>query len=387
MKKITSGQLLILAVLLNGSAYADPEDVLNLQASTSLMWDSNLFRHPDSLAVSDQVTTTALGIKLNKAYSLQRFVFESTLTDYSFQKNEFLSYTGKNVSANWLWSLTPRLHGSLASTYKESQAGFQDFGVARRNIQKVETERFGAEWEVIGRWRLLGAINRSVSKNAQDFAGDRSSTTEATEFGIKYLMPSGSALTLISRETEGSYSAPLDNVNKLNSPFRQSDQEIRFVWAATGKSRVTGTVAQIDRVHSEFSERNYSGMTGSLDFNLGLTGKFGINLGLKRSLGAYSIANASYYVSQGFNVMPVWQISGKTSLRAQYSIEMREYMGALAGPVLPEQTIKQSLLSLDWFPLRILSVSASYQQQSRQSPLSTAQFDTSMSTISANLAF
>jgi hypothetical protein len=186
-------------------------------------------------------------------------------------------------------------------------------------------------------------------------------------------MPSGSSLALLAREIDGKFQQGLT--------YKQSEKELRFNWLPTGKSKLSGNIMEVERIHDALHVRDYSGTAASLDYNLSITGKLGLTLGWKRNLSAYG---TGYYVGQVFNISPVWQISGKTSLRGNYSVEARGYKGLGARA---EETYKQSLLALDWSPLRTLSLSASYQHQSRDTSLVTAVFDANMTTISANLAF
>ena len=384
----------MLAVLLSGSAWADPEDTLNLLVSTSMTQDDNLFRASDSALLgptqsrSEMIQTTGLGFKIDKRYSLQRFLFESTATDYSFKNNRYLDYVGKNVNANWQWSLTPRLHGNLSSTYNESQASFTDYGGGiGKNVRTVETERFDAEWEAMGPWRLTAGVSRNDTKNAQTIAVDNSSTTESMDWGLRYVAASGSFLALVLRNSDGRYSSPVNLVSKQNSPFHLNETELRYTWLPTGKSRLSGRIAQVDRKYQDYSERDYQGVVGNIDWTYGVTGQWTLVLGWQRALSPYTSTDASYYISEGYNVMPVWQITAKTSMRLRYAHETRSYRGALTTPLRAEERMNQSMLAFDWAALRTLTLSASYQRQTRNTARTGGDFASNMSMITANLAF
>jgi hypothetical protein len=93
---------------------ADELDTLQFRAAMNKTYDSNLFRRANN-EVAEQITTTTLGVKLDKTYSLQRLIVDMYYVDYKYNENDYLDYGAKNYSASWLWSLTPNLTGTLSS--------------------------------------------------------------------------------------------------------------------------------------------------------------------------------------------------------------------------------------------------------------------------------
>lgn len=388
MWKINSGQLLLLAVMLNGSAYADPEDSWNLVAGTSIMRDSNLFRAPNGFEDDDQITSATLGFKINKPYSLQRFVVDSTLTDNVYCDNKGLNHTAKKLNTAWLWSLTPQLHGNLSSDYNEALVSFIDFSGAGRNIRKIQTDRFDAEWEVLGPLHILSGTSRTTQKSTTSLNAESDYKADAAELGVKYVLPSGSSLSLINRDTDGRYNRTANLASLLDSGFKQYDKEMRFNWLPTGKSRFSGQVTWLERRHDTYADRDYKGTAGSLNYNLTLTGKLAFNVGWQRTFSNFQTANSSYYILQGFNVSPVWQLTAKTAIRARYGVETRTYLGAINGASLrPPEKYKQTLLSIEWSPLRTLGFSASYQHNTRDTEGTLSDFQANTGMLTANLSF
>ena len=54
-------------------AKANAEDTFLVTAGVSVLHDDNVFRKPPGAAEADVVSVSTLGIKVDKAYSLQRF--------------------------------------------------------------------------------------------------------------------------------------------------------------------------------------------------------------------------------------------------------------------------------------------------------------------------
>ena len=339
---------MVLATLVQG-ALADQVDTWNLTAGIDTMHDSNLFRAPNRFATSDQITGTSVGLKLNKPAGLQRFVVDAALTDYRYQKNDYLDYVGKNFRGAWLWSLTPRLRGNLSADYNEGLNSFVDYRGRSRNLRTTEMYRFDVEADVMGGLRAVGGVNYYDLKNSDLFVAEGDYQANSAEYGIKYVASDNSSMTLLGRRTNGEYDKRVINTYSLNdSGFDQSDAELRFVWAASGKSTLSGRLAYLDRGHDNYSVRDYSGPVGSLDYIWDVATKLRINAGFRQDLVSYQTLESSYYQAQVYSIVPVWQVTAKAALRARYSYETRDYLGApiaiLGGR---EDTLQQSLLAVE----------------------------------------
>lgn len=380
--------LVLLASLMQG-AHADQDDTWNLTAGINTMHDSNLFRAPNRFASSDQVTGTSVGLKLNKPVGLQRFVVDASLTDYRYQKNDYLDYVGKNFRGAWLWSFTPRLRGNLSADYNEGLNSFVDYRGRSRNLRTTEMYRFDVEADVMGGLRAVGGVNYFDLKNSDIFVAEGDYQASSAEYGIKYVASNNGSVTLLGRHTRGEYDKRVISSFSLNdSGFDQNDAELRFVWAASGKSTLIGRLGYLNRGHDNYSVRDYSGPVGSLDYVWDVGAKLRINAGFRQDLVSYQTLESSYYQAQVYTIVPVWQVTTKAALRARYSYELRDYLGApitfLGGR---EDTLQQSLLAVDWTPLQSLTVSTYLRRDTRVSNRAINDFESNMAGISGIYAF
>lgn len=378
----------MLASLMQG-AHADQDDTWNLTAGINTMYDSNLFRSPNRFASSDQITGASVGLKLNKPVGLQRFVVDAGLTDYRYRTNDYLDYVGKNARAAWLWSFTPRLRGNLSADYNEGLNSFVDYRGRSRNLRTTEMYRFDVEADVMGGLRAVGGVNYLDLKNSDIFVAEADYQASSAEYGIKYVASTNSSATLLGRQTRGEYDKRVVNALSLNdSGFDQNDAELRFVWVASGKSNLTGRLGYLNRSHDNYSVRDYSGPVGSLDYIWDIDAKLRINAGFKQDLASFQTLESSYYQAQIYSIVPVWQVTTKAALRARYSYETRDYLGApisvLGGR---EDTLQQSLLAVNWTPLRPLTVSTYLKRDTRVSNRAINDFESNMAGISGSYAF
>lgn len=379
--------LVLLASLTQG-VHADPEDTWNLNAGIKTEYVSNLFFSPQALESSDQITATTVGLKFNKPVGLQRFVVDASLTDNRFRTNDYLDYLGKDLNAAWLWSLTPRIKGNLSANYNEGLNSFIDYRGRERNLRTTQLYRFDVEGEIGGGFSAIGGVNHSNVKNSEIFIAERGFQANAAEFGIKYVASSDSSVTLLGRHTRGEYNQAVDPGGLLESGFDQNDAELRFAWVPTGKSTLVGRLAYINRVSDNYPIRDYSGPVGSIDYRWNVGAKLLIIAGFRQDLVSYQTLEASYYKARAFSIAPVWQVSGKAALRANYSYENRDYLGAPVAVLGGRQdTLQQGQVAVDWTPLRSLTVSIFAQRQTRTSNRAINDFDYDMAGISASFVF
>ncbi|HZV62461.1 MAG TPA: XrtB/PEP-CTERM-associated polysaccharide biosynthesis outer membrane protein EpsL [Methylophilaceae bacterium] len=415
-KQIITAALALLSIQFSSSVLAaQPEDPLNFVFGTDVRYEDNLFRVEEGTPLGDAskhdiATTYSAGIKLDKLYSLQRFQVDATVTENRYQENDFLNWKGFNYRAAWLWSITPRVKGTLLATRNETLNNFGDFrridpntGSTRNlsSIQTNERREFTADVLLWGGWHVVGGVAEVESRNSQSFNEVGDFTQDSAEFGGRYVFPSGSEITLVHREATGDYNRGVDITRQLDTGYDQSETEAKLDWRITGKSRITARVGYIDREHDNFSLRDYNGMTGLLTWLWTPTGKLLVNTAISRNLYSFQESNAiggglffangydySYYVADTFTVSPLWAITDKTSLRFRYDWSDRDYRGEL-NPVGPtRRDIVQSMtLTAEWEAMRTLVISAVARREDRNSDREGFDYEADSIGISAELIF
>lgn len=374
--------------MLGSAALADPEDTWNLVAGAQVLYDNNLFRTANN-EDADRIMITTAGLRVNKAYSLQRFVVDASVSDQRYQDNKKLNHLAKNGYAAWQWSVTPSLHGALSTRYSEALNNFADYRGTQKNMRTNKTHRFDAEWETWGRFRLLGAIDRTEVENSQLINEEGDYEADSAEYGLKYQMPSGSNYAIVSRLTDGKYmKRRLNAVSQIDTGFKERNVELRTLVVASGKTRINAKVGRVERKHDNFASRDYDGTTGGFDLTWQPTGKLQFNLGWEKGFGSYQNFESSYYSKQAWKFSAIWQLRPKIALRGSYRDETLDYKGEIL-PIQPlrEDRLKTASLSLEWSPLTSATFALSATQMERNSNRDILDFKSRMIGASVNLMF
>jgi exopolysaccharide biosynthesis operon protein EpsL len=383
-----------------GAVLADEFDTLNVQAGSTYLHDSNLFRLPagsDPNVVlraptsSDSISVNSLGVTLNKPYSLQRFELGASFVDYRYKNFTFLNFTAFNYNGAWRWSLTPRLRGNATATRSETLNTFADFRSFIRNVRTETNNRFDAEYEIDGVWRVIGGVGENEVKNEQIFLAQQNYRIQSGEAGVKYAFPSFSNISAIVRSTKGEYTQLSQPVaaSLFDNRFDQREFEANLFWEYSGKSNFNFRVGHTDRKHSTFSQRDYQGLYGYATVNWGITGKTRLVSSVSRELASFLQTSSSYTRLDKFSVGPVWEVTSKVVARARYDASSREFLGPIANTPQNDRVDKLRTLyaGADWRPYRWVTMSISLQNDIRSSNLPGFDFKSTTGTLSAQVTF
>lgn len=394
------GGLALLCGLWAGAAAADEFDTFNVQAGSTYLHDSNLFRLSSSAdpnvvlrapSSSDTLSVNSLGVTLNKPYSLQRFELGASFVDYRYKNFTFLNFSAFNYNGAWRWSLTPRLRGNATATRSETLNTFADFRSFIRNVRTETNNRFDAEYEIDGVWRVLGAVSEIEVKNEQLFLAQQNFRNRAVEGGLKFAFPSGSYASAVVRSARGEYTQLAQPVaaSLFDNRFEQRDFEGRLFWAYSGKSSMDFRATYIDRKHATFAQRDFSGLTGNATVTWGVTGKTRVVGSVSRDLTTFVQASSSYTRLDRLSLGPVWEVTAKLVARARYEASTRDFLGPVAATAQNDRTDKLRTLfaGLDWRPYRWVTLSASLQNDARSSNLPGLDFKSTTGTLSAQVNF
>ena len=376
------------------TAHAGPEDAFNLEAGLGVTYDSNVFRVDNNRPLpggitgsrSDVIYRANAGLHFDRVYSLQRFQFNAMATRSTFQDNSFLDFTALEYDGAWLWSITPRLTGTLAADRTEALTSYADVtSTTRRNVQRRESQRALADWQVTGSWHLIGGLIRATVSNSSAFNAVGSYTQDTAEGGVRYVTAAENAYAAVLRESHGDYEHRIGFM--LPQQFDQHEAEIQARWQITGHSSLDGHVGYVDRKHDTFSQRDFSGAVGALSYRWLPTGKLQFNLTAGRDIYSYQQDESSYFVGTYAFVTPVWLITEKTNARLRVGVTQRDYRGAVVPASERQDTIRSAQVGVTWHPLRSMDIDAQVTAEQRSSNAVGLDYHATIAGITAIIRF
>jgi exopolysaccharide biosynthesis operon protein EpsL len=364
----------------------DELDTFQLHASVNKMYDSNLFRQSAN-EVSDQATISTAGLRFNKTYSLQRFIADISYVDNKYNKSDFLDYAATNYNAGWNWSLSPNLTGVLSTARTQRQINFRDLQSAVKNVNTTTENTFRAEYSPHQVLSLIAGYSQIKSENSQSFNAIASNERIGVDYGAKYNFPSGSYISLMGHQRNGTVNGrPLNNLLQFDTGFTDYEYDLEVSLAENGKSNFVGKLGSIEREHDHFSLRDYQAWIGSLNYELLWTGKIKSNVGILRSVGAFETSNSTYSLTDALTASVDYEISEKIQAAINFRLSERDFEGRgqfnTSGRTDKEHSYGARI---SWRPIKNIGFSLSSTKAYRNSTLSQFDFDDTLTSITVDL--
>ncbi len=376
-----------LGALLALPATAKEGDTFRPFVSYTRYYDNNLFRldEGETTAVlengvpvfvtkqlaSDQYSVLSAGLNVDWQPGRQRIIAGATKNLVRFSRYSSLDYDGSDYQFKWNWRLGNHWSGQAGATETVTQTSFTDWYAANViNNQLTRENRFAsAEWQFHPRWNVgVGAAAASVTNSTtQQAPADYEDTSVSATLG--YTTRKGSKLRGQLRQVDGEFpNRPITYVDRF---YTQTEYNLLGDWNVTGKLTARGRIGYTQRENDTQSQRDFSGVTGRMSADYSPTGKTLLTWALYREIANSDDLNATYWLSTGSSLGAAWMLTSKLTLRANASIENRNFEGdtGVAPPGLPQRD-EDSLsgsLSLSYAPVRMAKIDLALQAGRRDS--------------------
>ncbi|MBF4991751.1 hypothetical protein INP79_11600 [Methylophilus sp. QUAN] len=354
---------------------ADEFDTLQFSASVNRAYDDNLFRVKNN-GTSDQITTSTAGVKLDKTYSLQRFIVDVSYVDYKYQTSDFLNFEALNYDAKWLWSLTPSLTGTLSTSRNKTLNGFSDFRSFTQNIRTADISQFRAEYSPYKVWTLIGGITETDFQNSQTFNAVAQYNATALDYGARYNFASGSNLSLLAHKRNGQFQRQINQAALFDNGFTEDEYELDFVLKPTGKSNLSSKLGYLSREYDNFSVRDYGVWIGYINYDLLLTGKIKTSFGLARNAGPFETNYSTYSLTDSATIGVSYLYSDKITFMLNGRVAQRDFKQAVIAGAAKRDDDEQSLSgSVTWRPINNIGLTLSSIKSRRTSSAAYSNFE------------
>lgn len=371
--------------ILTFSVMADELDTLQFKASVNKAYDSNLFRRSNN-EVSEQITTSTLGVKLDKTYSLQRFILDISYVDNKYNENDYLDFAATNYNGSWLWSLTPELTGTLSSQRTQSLNNFGDFLNTTKNIRTLTDNQFRAKYSPHQVWSLILGVTQTKLENSELFTAISDFDATGLDYGAAYNFASGSTITFLGHSRKGEFKKrPIDPVIAFDNGYSENEYEIDLFVQYPERSKFTGKLGYLQREYDNFTIRNYQSYIGYLNYDLIITGKINSSFGLSRIIAPFETESTAYSISDSLNAQVTYDITSKIQAGVNLRYTERDFGGR--GQFNSNRLDKEDSIGgyVSWNPTKNVGFSLRSTKSSRNSNVSRFDFDDTLTSVNLEL--
>jgi len=368
------------------TSQADEFDTLQFRAGVTKVFDSNLFRRSTNEA-SEQITRSTLGIKFDKAYSLQRLTIDVSLVDNKYSENDNLNFLAKNYNGALLWSLTPNLTGSLSSVRTESMNNFGDFRVAAQNIRTMTDNAFTMKYSPHNVWSAILGFSQNKLENSLTFNAISDFDAKGVDYGVSYDFASGAYLKFLAHNRKGEFQKrPLSPAIAFDNGYSETEYEVDLFFQEQGKSKFSGKLGYLDREYDHFSIRNYNAYIGNVNYDINLTGKLKSTFALSRLIAPFETATTAYSITDSFRTQLIYEVSSKIEAGLNLRYAERDFGGRgqfdTSGRLDKERSYGGFIT---WNPIKNIGMSLSTTKSNRNSTLSNFDYDDTLTSLNLEL--
>jgi exopolysaccharide biosynthesis operon protein EpsL len=368
----------------------DDGDAFRLQLSHSMTQDSNLYRLPDNIDVSD-ISPTSTGSRddlvshtsasADGSWDIgkQSFALNVNVDANRYADNDSLDNTSGNGRADWNWQLGKRWSGQLGGGYGRALSSFVNSRFLARDVLEssdyhgAARYRLTPHWSLAARARLAEGSHDTVARQQDNFE------SQATAFGVDYLTGRGDELGVEYRRTSTDFPNETRG-SQLFASRRYIDRTANFNlrYAFTVKTSLQGSVGYTWRHYPEGVIGDFAGATWNAALLWEPRAKTRVTVGQWQELKAYLDSESSHFESRGTRVTVAWLPTARISLSVEVSDERHDYEGfdadAFGDPPRRDE-LRAARAALTWRPRQMLALEVAYGVERRDSSRPLYDFD------------
>jgi hypothetical protein len=307
-------------------------DVLSFDVAGGFEHHSNIFRLPDG--PSDTVLRGVFGVRFEREVSLQRFAAYLTLEPVKYLDFSRYDYLGFGTGATWDWEVGRPVFGQLAVRYTRAQTPFDAIGFAQNNLQNLLFMRGLAGFRITQAWSAIGALDFTTTDNSAPLQASANFDRLGLEAGMRYAPGNATELDFVWRREDGTYPNrqvfdATGNVlpGAVDNAFTQDALIARIGYRPTDVTRIVGNVGYTRRSYENIPQRDFSGVTGGLDFEWPLSGAVLMRASVFRAIDTAELLTSNYIDVIGFGLRPTWTLTSRVSLDGIAVYSTRDYKG------------------------------------------------------------
>ncbi len=384
--------VLLAGCLLSTSAIAQSSPYY-IGVSQTLSHESNLLRlstrqvAPAGYSKSDTLSSTALVAGLDQPIGRQRLYGSARLRADRFNNNKIYDNEGYTLSGGLDFSTIERISGSVYASANRGLSRFntEEIGLLTdKNEESVELVGANLRVGVVTAYtfEVSGSHRRVDNSLDDDRVQARNFRQDSASVGVRWRPSPSFNLGVSLRGSKGTYPQfrrTLDGGYQADR-FERQDVELTMGLQPSGNSRLDLSVSDGKTEFDLATQRDFSGLTGSLSWRWQATGKLVVHSRYTRDTGQDSYAGVGVFnlpvttdYSRTTDILSVgvqWAYSAKVAFDASTSHTDRRLVRTIDNLLFPSNATgrdKVSALKVGgrWTPVRWAQVGCSVEGQRR----------------------
>ena len=356
--------------------------------------DSNLLRltsgaaAPADYSKADSVLSTALLAGMDQSFGRQRAFGNFTVRSNRYSSNSLYNNDSYAVSAGLDWSTAERLSGQVSANASRNLSSFnlQEIGLLSKKNQESSqgldaTVRVG----LVTEYSIEASGGHRAIKNSLDDARvqARNFTQDTASLGLRWRPSPDTIVGLGLRGTQGRYPKfrAVSATEFEADRFKRQDVDLSFWHRPSGVSTLDLRLSTGKTTYDLATQRNFSGLTGSLGWNWQASSKVSLSTRLSHDTGQDSYAVTTFFnqpgtadysrVNTALRIKADYALSAKVGMNMAVAVSNRDIVRTLDdffGPRDATGHERYTTVSLGarWLPHRSVQVGCDAGQETRK---------------------
>jgi hypothetical protein len=368
----------LLAGLSASPAAAQESNPYFIGLSQTISHDTNLLRlstrqaAPAGFSKSDTSSTTALIAGIDQPFGRQRFYGNVSLRASRFDRNKVYDNDGYTALAGLDFATIERISGTISAGANRGLSRFntEEIGLLTdKNVESVESLGATVRVGVVTEYTVeVSANHRRVDNSLDDDrVRARNFRQNAASLGLRWRPSPDFNVGLALRGSQGTYPEFRRTQTGFQADeFDRQDVDLTVFYRPSGASRLELRLSEGKTEYDLATQRNFSGLTGSLAWRWQATGKVLLDTRYTRDTGQDSYAIAFFGVpgtsdysrtSDRLSLRAEWAASAKLAFDAGLAHVDRKLVRTIDNPFFTSDATgreKVSTLTLGgrWAPVR-----------------------------------
>jgi len=372
---VTLGGVTLAALAENSPYYIGVSQALGYDSNLLLLSDGQ--PTPAGLKRSDVLSTTSVIAGLDQPISRQRVFGNLALRVNRYASNSEYDNQSYSGTLGVDWATVERLSGRLVGNVNRSLASFDQQGIGLVSAKNFEDSRaldFSANLGLVTQYSLYGTLGWREIENSLNLPALQSRDYNQLSYsaGVRWNPSSRSTFGIGLRQTDGEYPRfqPLPGGGFQADKFSRRDIDLTATLQPSGASTVSARISTGDTEYDLATQRDFSGVTGSVNWTWVATGKTRFNATLTRDTGVDSYATIVFNtpgtsdfsrVTTALNVSADYAATSKIMLTLGLGTSQRDLVRSLPAALgIPGQASKDRTNALNlgarWTPSRSVQV-------------------------------
>lgn len=345
--------------------FAHESNLLHLQDNQS---------PPAGVSESDTISSTALVAGIDQHFGRQRIFGSGTLRSNRYSDNSNFNSQGYSLALGLDWQTIEKLSGNVSlGADRALRADIRDINgqvIPDRNVESSHSIDTKFSLGVAGPWAIdLGLNQRNLGYSAVQANYAEYRQTGAS-LGTHYRLGGATTVGLALRRTRVDYPNLLVGLADTDDRRTTDSVDLIATWVPTGASTVNARLSQGKTKYAQFTERDFSATTGSIDWTwLPGGGRLHLTTSLVRDVGQDSTRATTAFsrVTDSLRLTGLYDVTAKIQLNASLWYYRRGIDGN--GVLVTGQSGSDNgnvvSLGAKWMPLRSVTVGCSYSRDTR----------------------